>query len=73
MQNRLQELKSKVGVSLFPRTQCLATPDMRKANGNISLVTPGYKANRYVTLSVLLRDMGAQSCNDVCREDCHRM
>jgi len=63
--------KSKVGVSLYPRTKCLATPDTRKAYGNISLVTPGDIAKCYVILSVLLRDMGPQSCNDVCREDCH--
>jgi len=50
-----------VDVSLFPRTECLATPDMRKAHGNISMVTPDDIVECYDTVSVVLRDMGAQS------------
>jgi hypothetical protein len=43
---------------------------MRKSYGNISSVTPGDRPKCYV-ISLLLRDTGAQKCNDVCTEGCH--
>ena len=56
---------SKVGVSVFPRTEYLAKPDMRKAW--LHLATQPSVTSIYV----LLRDTGAQSCNDLYREGCH--